>query len=196
MKTQSQSYITLGLVLITFVLSEQLYQLLFKPEPNTLLYKNVLLSQLFYLPLGVAIIVTWLHRRNAILYLIIAGLANEYLINASSVNYVTLLEIVSISLIPYLVMEFFNACGLDVYQMPDVELNKMWRTIILVTFACSFVISLFNAFINSTEGAREAAATSVIKGIIGGISGTFLSLLIIYIAFVLFNYYLQRKATK
>ena len=196
MRVLIQSYSTLGLVLFTYIVSHQLYQLLLQPDPNTFLYEHRVLSQLFFIPQGVAIIVTWLHRKSAVFYLLIAGMANEYVVLGNSPDYANLMSILSIALTPYLVMEFFKACDLDVYQMPGVDTNKMWRTIILVTFVCSTLTSLFNAYIASLNGITETAAISVFKGIIGSVTGTFLSLLLVYAVFVLFNYYLKHKATK
>lgn len=196
MKIQTPSSITLGLVLVIYILSHQVYQFLFLPESNTPLYNSALLGQIFYLPFGVAIIVTWLHGRSAVFYLLISGLVNEYLISSIPLNYIHILSILNVAVVPYLVMEFFKACGLDVYQMPGVEFNKMWRTIILVTFACSAFASFINAYLGSLEEVSKSPINSVVQGIIGGVSGTFLGLLIIYAVFLLFNFYLQRKAAK
>jgi hypothetical protein len=195
-KVSIQFYLTLGLIVTIYVIAHQLYLLIFQPEPGTFLYQNTVLSQLFFVPQGVAIIVTWLHRGKAIAYLLAAGIVNEYIVLGSSPDYANFLSILSISVTPLLVMEFFKGCGIDVYQMPGVELNKMWRTIILVTFVCSTLTSLFNAYISSFEAIKNTAAISVLKGIIGSVTGTFLSLLLVYSVFVLFNYYLKHKASK
>ncbi len=180
---------TLLLIVAIYVLSNLVYDFLLRPLEGSSFHASVVLGQLFYLPHGVAIITTWLHRKQAIIYLALAGVVHEYAILQLTPDVFNLLAIASIALFPYLVMELFRACGLNVYQMPGIKENHMWRTIILVTFVSSVATSLFNGFISSLSGVTETAFNLVMQGLIGGVSGTFMCLLLIYLAFKLLAIY-------
>ena len=188
--------LTLILVVVIYSVSQFIYEYVFSPNKGSFLETSVVLSQLFYLPQGVAIITTWLHRSAAVGYLFVAGLIHHSLLGHDVFDFHSMATIVSLALFPYLVMAAFTLCGLNVYLMPGLQENHMWRTIILVSFVCSAITALFDGFVASLFGATDAALLLVSKGLMGGLSGTFLCLLFIYMAFKLMAIYMAKAAAK
>ena len=173
--------VTASWICLLYLAAESIFCSVITPVKGSLLSDNIVLSQLFFLPQGVLIIITWLYRAKAMVYLLIAGFFTAMVTGRIPIDMLMASNIILISIIPYLVLELFKACGLDIYLMSGIEVKKQWRSIILVTFVCAIFNGISQGLISFMAGAIDSAIVLVSQEVIGGITGIIACLVCLYL---------------
>ena len=182
MNQASKEFFTLGWICALMILAEYLCHFFLEPASKTLFHHHAFPNLILCLPKGILIIITWLYRAKGALYLLIAGLISQYVFHANEMDIWFVSIIIIFSIMPFLVLEMFKLCGIDMYQMPGIALRKQWRSIILITFVCAICNAIFQAQVLANKGVMHDTMMLISNEVLASITGVLACMLLISMA--------------
>ena len=193
MNQLSNNLFTLSWVCALMILAEYFCHFFVEPASKTLFHHHTFPNLILCFPKGILIIITWLYRAKGALYLLIAGLISQYVFHADEMDIWFVSSIIIFSTMPFLILEMFKACGIDMYQMPGIALRKQWRSIVLLTFVCAIFNAIFQAQVMAFKGVMQDTMILILNEVFTSITGVIACLLLIAIGARLAILYQQRK---
>ena len=127
------------------------------------------------------------------MYLLITGLISQYVFHADEMDIWFVSSVIIFSTMPFLILEMFKACGIDIYQMPGIALRKQWRSIVLLTFVCAIFNAVFQAQVLAFKGVMQETMILILNEVFASITVVIACLLLIAIGARLAILYQQRK---
>jgi hypothetical protein len=177
----SKEFFTLGWIGALMILAEYLCHFVLEPASKSLINEYSLINLILCFPKGILIIITWLYKAKGVMYLLITGLISQYVFHADEIDIWFFSSIIIFSTMPFIILEMFKACGIDMYQMPGIALRKQWRSIILLTFVCAVFNAIFHAQIMANKGVMQDTMILILQEVFANITGVVTCLILISI---------------
>ena len=177
----SKSFFTLSWICALLCIAEFFSHHIIHPTSQSLVNEYSLSNLVFCFPKGILILISWLYRAKGMLYLLIASFVSKSIFHADEMDIWFVSSIIIFSTMPFLILEMFKACGIDMYQMPGIALRKQWRSIVLLTFVCAIFNAIFQAQVLAFKGVMLDTMIIIINEVFASIAGVMLCLLLITI---------------
>lgn len=182
MKEISKSFFTLSWVCALLCIAEFFSHHIIHPTSQSLVNEYSLSNLVFSFPKGILILISWLYRAKGMLYLLIASFVSKSIFHADEMDIWFVSSIIIFSTMPFLILEMFKACGIDMYQMPGIALRKQWRSIVLLTFVCAIFNAIFQAQVMAFQGVMQDTMILILQEVFASITGVLACMLLISMA--------------
>lgn len=189
----SKNIFTLSWICALLCIAEFVSHHLIEPTSKSLVTEYSLTNLVLFFPKGILIIISWLYRAKGMLYLLIASFVSKNIFHADEMDIWFVSSIIIFSTMPFLILEMFKACGIDMYQMPGIALRKQWRSIVLLTFVCAIFNAVFQAQVLAFKGVVQDTMILILNEVFASITGVIACLLFIAIGARIAILYQQRK---
>jgi len=189
----SKNIFTLSWICALLCIAEFVSHHIIEPTSKSLVTEYSLTSLILCFSKGILIIISWLYRAKGMLYLLIASFVSKNIFHADEMDIWFVSSIIIFSTMPFLILEMFKACGIDMYQMPGIALRKQWRSIVLLTFVCAIFNAVFQAQVLAFKGVMQDTMILILNEVFASITGVIACLLLIAIGARLAILYQQRK---
>lgn len=189
----SKNIFTLSWICALLCIAEFVSHHIIEPTSKSLVTEYSLTSLILCFPKGILIIISWLYRAKGMLYLLIASFVSKNIFHADEMDIWFVSSIIIFSTMPFLILEMFKACGIDMYQMPGISLRKQWRSIVLLTFVCAIFNAVFQAQVLAFKGVMQDTMILILNEVFASITGVIACLLLIAIGARIAILYQQRK---